>query len=199
VGERAKSSLTDDLNAAAKAARGGRDPDDLLPAVYDELRRIAGAYMKGERPGHTLDATGLVHEAYLKLVDQDRVEWQGRTHFLAVAARAMRRILVDHARTRARGKRGGSDNPITLRDTIHGVRDDDRALDLDTIIDLDAALQRLETLDERQAELVELRFFGGCTVDEAADRLGISTRTAEGDWMHARAWLRRELADARDA
>jgi len=167
----------------------------ILPTVYGELRALASHYLRGERAGHTLQTTALVHEAYLKLADQKRVQWQGRTHFFAVAATAMRRLLVDHARARLRDKRGGDLQRVTLGDAVPGKRDGAGELDLDSILDLDRALTRLEELDPRQASLVEQRFFAGRTVEEAASQLGISVRTAESDWTHAKAWLSRELSN----
>jgi len=184
--------------ALAGIEAGTHDPprvaDQILPAVYNELRRLAASYLRGERAGHTLEATALVHEAYLKLVDQDRVQWQGRTHFFAVAAQAMRRILVDHARKRLSEKRGGGAPRVTLGESLVGGVVDDNAIDLETVIDLDQALTKLADLDPREARLVELRFFAGCTVEEAAHQLGVSQRTAEAEWTHAKAWLSRELA-----
>ncbi len=173
---------------------GGKPPDDpsaddLLPLVYDELRRLAEGYLRRERPGHTLQPTALVHEAYLRLVDQDRVDWQGRTHFLAVGAHMMRRLLIDHARGRGRVRRGGDRQRLTLDDEMAAVAGQD--VDL---LALHEALETLAELDERQARIVELRFFAGLRVDEVAQVLGVSRRTVEGDWTHARAWLRRELA-----
>jgi RNA polymerase sigma factor (TIGR02999 family) len=173
---------------------GLRDGDEsvaarLLPLVYDDFRSLALRHLARERAGHTLQPTALVHEAYLKLVDQTRVNWQGRTHFFAVGAQAMRRILVEHARSRRREKRGGDRQRVELEEA--SALAPERAVDL---LDLDEALQRLEALDERQARVVELRFFGGMKMEEVALTLGVSKRTAEGDWRMARAWLHRELA-----
>lgn len=178
---------------AGEASEATRDADRLLPAVYDELRRLAASYLGRERPGHTLQPTALVHEAYLRLVHHDRVSYEGRSHFFAVGARMMRRLLVDHARRKGSRKRGGDALRVTLdaelvRSVIGG------ALDAASFLALDDALHRLADLDERAARVVELRFFGGLTMKEVADHLGVSKRTAEGDWTHARAWLRRELA-----
>ena len=163
-------------------------PARLLPLVYDEFRHLARHYLKAERANHTLQPTALVHEAYLKLVDQSRVNWQGRTHFFAVAAQAMRRILVDHARAHLRQKRGGGAHRITLDDAValSPQREED-------VLALDEALEKLAQLDERQAKIVELRFFAGMTVEEVAESLGVSKRTVEADWTMARAWLLREL------
>ncbi len=165
----------------------------ILPVVYDELRRLAASYLKRERPGHTLQATALVHEAFLRLVDQDRVQWQGQTHFFAVAAQAMRRVLVDHARSRGRKKRGGAWLRVTLGDALAANRGEEIALD--DVLALDQALTRLAALDPREATLVEQRFFAGRTLAQAAEHLGVSLRTAESDWAHAKAWLSRELSE----
>lgn len=170
----------------------GKSASELMPLVYDELRRLARGFMGRERREHTLQPTALVHEAYLKLADQSRVDWRGRTHFLAVGARAMRRILIDHARQHASAKRGGGQQRITLSESILHPEDPD--LDLVELVSLGDALDKLKALDERQARVVELRCFGGLTTAEAAEVLGVSNRTVEGDWMHARAWLGRELA-----
>ncbi len=161
----------------------------LFCLIYDSLHDLAARYLKGERPGHTLSPTALVHEAYVKLVDQSRVNWRGRTHFFAVGAQAMRRILVDHARHKHRIKRGGGRARIQLDDQIalSPRRDED-------VLALDEALAKLAQVDPRQATVVELRFFGGLNVAEVADVLGVSKRTVEGEWTMARAWLRRELA-----
>ena len=175
---------------------GGVDPataEELFPHVYDELRRLARGYMSRETPGHTLQPTALVHEAYLKLVDQTRVDWRGKTHFFAVGARIMRRLLVDHARERGAQKRGGGWRPVTLSDVLGPVGAD--ALDPEQLLDLDSALERLAEIDEREAKVVTLRFFGGLTVEQVADVLGVSKRTVENDWRHAQAWLRRRLSD----
>ena len=180
----------------ARLGKGGDaekiSAEELLPHVYDELRRLARGYMSRETPGHTLQPTALVHEAYMRLVDASQVDWQGRTHFLAVGARVMRRLLIDHARGRGREKRGGGWRKVTLAEGVSPPANDE--LDLDGLLHLNRALEKLHALDERQAKVVELRFFGGLTVPEVAAVLGVSTRTIEGDWTHARAWLRRELA-----
>lgn len=167
-------------------------PEELLPFVYEELRRLAGAYLGRERASHTLRATELVHEAYVKLADQSRVEWAGKTHFFAVAATAMRRILVDHARRRNRLKRGGDWQPVTLHEDLDVFSP--AGPDHEDIILLDAALVALEEHDDRQAKIVEMRVFSGLTVDEVAEVLGVSKRTVEGEWTHAKAWLRRRMA-----
>jgi RNA polymerase sigma-70 factor (ECF subfamily) len=163
--------------------------DELLPLVYREMKRIAGGQLRNERPGHTLQATALVHEAYMKLVDQREVSWQNRAHFLGVATQVMRRILMDYAKSRQRDKRGGGVRPVSLDEAL--VVSEDRASDL---IVIDEALTRLERLDPRQAKVVELRFFGGLSVEETAAAMEISTPTVKREWAMARAWLHRELA-----
>jgi RNA polymerase sigma factor (TIGR02999 family) len=164
----------------------------LFPQVYAELRRLAYRYMGRERGGHTLQATGLVHEAYLRLAGQDGLEIEDRGHFLAIAANTMRRILVEHARARGRLKRGGDRARVTLEDES-GLVGPKAPVDLER---LDAVLERLAALDPRQARIVELRFFGGLTVEETAAALGISPATVKREWVTARAFLRRELAQA---
>ncbi len=161
---------------------------DLLPIVYDELRELAQKYLRGERKNHTLQPTALVHEAFMRLVDQSRVNWQGRTHFFAVGAQAMRRILIDHARARGRGKRGGDWQRVVLS----GLKAEKSIDEVDSIT-LHDALETLASLDEQQARIVELRFFGGLTVEEVAKVMGVSKRKIEGDWTHAKAWLRNKL------
>lgn len=165
--------------------------EKLLPLVYDELRQLAQGYLRHEGPGHTLGATALVHEAYLKLAQRPGVDWQGRTHFFAVSARVMRRLLVDHARGRRRLRRGGDWQRVTLNESLAPEADPD--LDPAQLLSLDAALAKLAGLDERQAQIVELRFFSGLTVGEIAGYLGVSERTVAGDWSFARTWLRREI------
>lgn len=158
----------------------------LLPAVYEEMRRLAAANMRFERPGHTLQPTALVHEAYLRLVSAPGLTVQDRSHFMVLAARSMRRVLADHARRRQAAKRGEDPVQVTLTDLA--------ALPKTVAADeLDAALDSLARLDERQAQVVELRFFGGLTIDEVAEVLGVSAGTVKLDWTHARAWLYREL------
>ena len=184
----------DALSATDLLLRAGagemRAVETMFPLVYDELRRLAHQHLSRESPGRTLTTTELVHEAYLKLIDQTRVDWKGRAHFLGVAAIAMRRILVDRARSRRRLKRGGPNVPIPL-DAVD-LSADERA---DLVVALDEALNRLRDLDERQARVVECRFFGGMTEDETADALGIGVRTAKRDWAKARSWLYAELSD----
>jgi RNA polymerase sigma-70 factor, ECF subfamily len=161
----------------------------LFELVYADLRRIARRHMGAERPDHTLQATALVHEAYLQLVGKD-INWQSRSHFFAVAAQSMRRILVDHARTLKTEKRGAGGRKLTLDEALN--LSDAESQDL---LDIDRALERLTAWDPRQGKIVELRFFGGLTDEEAASFLGISARTVRRDWNMARAWLQAELAD----
>jgi len=163
----------------------------LTPRVHDELQRIARHCMRGERAHHSLQVTALVHEAYVRLVDTQHVNWQNRAHFLAMAARVMRRILVDVARARRYQKRGGNPLRVSLDDALVTS---EKSHDL---VALDEALQALAKLHERKSRVVELRFFGGLSVDEAAAVLGVSPQTVMRDWKLARAWLRRELGGAR--
>jgi RNA polymerase sigma factor (TIGR02999 family) len=162
--------------------------DQLVPLVYQELRALAGRYMRNERPDHTLQPTSLVNEAYLRLIDLNRVQWQNRAHFLAVAATTMRRILVEFARSRHRQKRGGDVNLIALDD----APDVGRATNAD-LVALDEALTALAAVDRRMSQVVEMRFFGGLTVEETAAALNISPETVMRDWKTAKAWLLREL------
>lgn len=172
-------------------AAGDRDAlDMLLPRIYDELRRIAHHRLRGERDDHTLNTTGLVHEAYMKLVQLDRMDWQNRAHFFAIASRSMRNILVDYAVKRNAQKRGGGRDRVTLEDADAATE-----APLDDLVALHQALDELEALDKRQARVVECRFFGGLTIDETAEALGISPATVSRDWAMARAWLNRALAD----
>lgn len=163
----------------------------LFALVYEELRRLAAAVLRHERHDHTLQPTALVHEAYLRLADHPEDRWENRAHFLAVAARAMRHILVDHARGRNAQKRGSG----VARLTLEGVEpvSSDPAPDLDLVV-LDEALAKLAELDARQARIIELRFFGGLTVDETAAAVGASARTVKREWQFARIWLKREMA-----
>jgi len=168
--------------------------DQLLPLVYDELRRLAAQKMARESPGQTLEATALVHEAYLRLVDTEKVQhWNGRGHFFAAAAEAMRRILIERARRKHSLKAGGDRRRQELDDVEITVAEPD--LDL---LALDEALVKLEARDPRQAELVKLRFFAGLTVEQAAQALGVSSSTADNDWAYARCWLRVEMGGPRD-
>ena len=173
----------------AELGRGGTGAlDRLVPILYDELRRIARRHLRAERLDHTLDTTALVHEAYVKLVGLDRMQWQNRAHFLAVAAQAMRRVLVDYAVGRRTRKRGGTRRRVPLEDVAP-----DRAQPIETLIALDAALRRLESVDRRLPRVVECRFFGGMSVEETAQALDVSVATIKRDWSVARAWLNREL------
>jgi RNA polymerase sigma factor (TIGR02999 family) len=160
----------------------------LIPLVEDELRRLAHAYMAGERPGHTLQTTALLNEAYLRLVDSQRVRWQNRAHFFAVSAQLMRRVLVDFARARRREKRGGDRVQVSLDEAL----DVSQRRDPD-LIALDDALQALAAFDERKSKVVELRFFGGLSVEETAEALGVAPITVLRDWKMAKVWLYREL------
>ena len=162
--------------------------DRLTPLVYAELRQQAARYLRRERRGHTMQTTALINEAYLRLIDAKEVRWQGRAHFFAIAANLMRRILVDHARRRDAEKRGGSQIRLTLDHTIAAAKRSD--VDL---LAIDEALTRLAAIDPQQAQVVELRFFSGLSVEETATALGISPRTVKRDWSVARAWLRREI------
>lgn len=176
-----------------QSARQGdaRAADLLFPHVYAELRRLAGAHVAHERDGHTLGATALVHEAYLKLVGSSDVGWQDRTHFLAIAARAMRQILTDYARARQAAKRGSGAHAVTLDDDRLGESQPD-----ETILAVDEAVTRLAGHNADLARLVELRFFGGLEVEEAAEALGVSPRTAARMWARAKAHLRADLGHA---
>jgi RNA polymerase sigma factor (TIGR02999 family) len=167
--------------------------DSLVPLVYSELRRMAARHLRHERPQHTLQATALVHEAFVKLVDQRDVRWQNRAHFYGIAAQAMRRILVDHARGRATEKRGGDLSRVPLDDDAAKSGLDDRT----DILDLDDALTRLAAVDADQVRVVELRYFGGLTVEETAEVLGCSTGSVKREWTTAKAWLYRELTRLR--
>jgi RNA polymerase sigma factor (TIGR02999 family) len=161
---------------------------DVFPLIYGELHRLAQRQLRREPDGHTLSPTALVHEAYMRLVDYSRVEWSGRAHFLAVASTAMRRILVEHARGHRSAKRGGALRRVPI-DSVE-LGNEERS---ELLIALDEALDRLQALDRRQAQVVECRFFGGLTEEETAEALGIGLRTAKRDWAKARSWLHREL------
>ena len=170
--------------------KGSKDAQDqLIPLVYKELRRIAGAHLRREAANHSLQPTALVHEAYLRLVGITEIDWQSRAHFFSVASTVMRRILVDHARANRAGKRGGGEDTILLDEGL--VPSASRAPE---ILALDDALQQLALLDERQAKIVEMRFFAGMTEEETGNVLGISARTVKRDWRIAKAWLFKELA-----
>jgi RNA polymerase sigma-70 factor, ECF subfamily len=183
------SSLLEPTDLLLRAADGEHAAlDAVFPLVYDELRRLAHRQLQREATGHTLSTTALVHEAYVRLIDQTRVEWRNRAHFLAIAAMAMRRILVDHARRQRREKRGGALRRVPLEHADVPV--EERAA---VLVALDDALERLASLDRRQARVVECRFFGGMTEEETATALGIGLRTAKRDWAKARSWLYQEI------
>lgn len=180
--------VTDTL---AQLASGKHEAaDNLMPLVYDQLRGLARSMLNQESPGQTLQPTALVNETYLRMADQTRVDWRGKTHFFAIGAKMMRRILVDHARSKKRQKRGGGMHRIPLHDDLRVTNRND-----EDVLAIEAALCKLTELDPRQAQIVELRFFGGLTVEEVAEVLGVSKRTVESDWTMVRAWLRRELAE----
>jgi len=163
--------------------------EDLMPLVYDELHKQAARFLSRERRDHTLQITALIHETYLKLIDQREVNWESRTHFFAIAANLMRRILVDYARTKKRDKRGGDAVKLTLEEAAT-VAVKERSIDL---MALDEALKRLEKIDKQQARIVELRYFGGLSLEETAEALRVSRTTVATDWAMAKAWLHREL------
>jgi RNA polymerase sigma factor (TIGR02999 family) len=177
---------------------------ELMPLVYGELRRLADRQLRGERPNHTLQRTALVNEAYLRLINQHHVNWQSRAQFIGLAAQLMRRILIDHARTRRRAKRGGGITPVSLDQTgvvlaapdEEGNRAEALQFAADPTVDLsaiDSVLKRLEAIDPKQGRIVELRFFGGLSIEETAEVMGVSPATVKREWALARAWLRREL------
>jgi RNA polymerase sigma factor (TIGR02999 family) len=180
------------LNAWQQGDAGARDR--LFVLVYEELRRRAAAHLRRERRDHTLRPTALVHEAYLRLMGQDRAQWQGRSQFFAIASETMRRVLVDHARERKAAKRGGTAVRVALEEDVAST--DAREVDL---IALDTALDELAALDPRKSRLVEMRFFGGLEMEEIAAVLGISRATADRDWRFARRWLYRRMAAAEGA
>jgi len=179
-----------DVTRLLKAWSGGDSKalDELFPIVYTEVRKLARSYLRRERPDHTLQPTALVNEAYMRLVDQRHVDWQNRAHFFGIAAQVMRRVLVDHARMRQADKRGSGDRPVVLDEALALVAE--RTPD---VVALDDALRALAELDPRQAQIVELRFFGGLSIEEAAEVIGLSPATVKREWSAARAWLRREL------
>ena len=190
---------TNDSRAGGEATRaladlrGGDEAaaERLLPLVYSELRALAGAAMKRERPGHTLQPTAVVHEAFLRLVGSDQAAWKDRSHFIGIATRVMRQLLIDHARKRGTERRGGDLQRVSLVDVEQVSDGQDESVDL---LALHQALDELAQLDPRQAQIVELRYFGGLTGDETAELLGVSRRTVNGDWLMARAWLHRRLS-----
>jgi RNA polymerase sigma factor (TIGR02999 family) len=179
--------VTELLNAWSHGDREALDR--LMPLVYDELRKLAHHYLQSERPGATLQSTVLVHEAYLRLVKHEPMDWQGRSHFFGIAARLIRQVLVDHARKRGAAKRGSGELRLAFNESMGATADGDVDLRL-----LDDALTSLARLDERQSRLVELRFFAGLSVEETALVMGVSDRTVKREWASARAWLFRELA-----
>jgi RNA polymerase sigma factor (TIGR02999 family) len=181
-----QSSVTQLLNDATNGQR--KALDELLPMVYNELRRLADHYLGRERREHTLQATALVHEAYLRLVDQTSINWQNRAHFFSVAAQVMRHILVDHARAHQAAKRGGGSGKLSLDDAVNFFEQRDVNL-----VALDEALAELAQLDPQQSQVVELRFFGGLSIEEVAEVLKISEGTVRYDWRMAKAWLYREM------
>jgi RNA polymerase sigma factor (TIGR02999 family) len=186
--------LSDPTRLLTRASAGdSKAVSQLMPLVYNELRRIAASYLRRERPGQTLQATALVHEAYVRLISEKSHTWQNRTHFLAIAALSMRQILVQRARARKTIKRGGDPARITLDDALlPAAKSGPGAIDL---VALDVALDRLAAVSERQARVVELRYFGGLEIEEIAEVLDISPATVKRDWTVARAFLKRELAD----
>ncbi len=189
-----RSSASPEITGLLLAWRGGNEQalDRLAPLVYDELRRLARCHMRGERPGHTLQPTALANEAYLRLIDAQQIQWHDRAHFFAMASRLMRRVLVDHARAHRADKRGGHDVRVSL-DRALGLAARGDSLDL---VALDDALDTLAKLDERKRDVVELRFFGGLSVEETATVLKVSSDTVTRDWNFAKSWLQRELRGA---
>jgi RNA polymerase sigma-70 factor, ECF subfamily len=182
-----------EITVLLSAIRSGDDraASQLIPLVYDELHRLAAGYMRKERPDHTLQATALVHEAYVRLIGDQNVDWKDRAHFLGVAATVMRRILVEWARARNSAKRGGLRQKVNLDDDSVATL----ARQIVEVIDLDAALERLSKLDPRLSRTVELRYFGGLTIEETAEVLGLSSKTVKRDWDIAKAWLRDAMSD----
>ena len=168
---------------------------ELFPLMYRELHRVAGSYLRRERRNHTLQPTALVNEAWIRLRKERVGEWQGRTHGLAIAAQAMRRLLIDHGRHQKRDKRGGGAQPVELNDLLNAAAAG--PVPVEDLMTLEAALTRLEAVDARAAQVVTLRFFSGMSSREVAEHLDLSVRTVEGDWAHARAWLKRELSGQR--
>lgn len=184
----ASESITELLVQVGQGRRSAAE--QLMPLVYDQLRALARSFFAAQRPNHTLEPTALVHEAFLRLVGPSQTDWTGRAHFFAVAAKAMRQILINHAEAKQAAKRGGGWQRITLSEAVH--ESGDREVEL---LALNEALSSLEEMDERQARVVELRFFGGLTVEEAAEVLKVAPRTIELDWRMAKAWLVRKLGE----
>lgn len=171
-------------------AGDGAALEHLLPLVYDELKRVARAQLRREDTGHTLTPTALVHEAYFRLADRDRLAPEDRRHFLSIAAQAMRRVLIEHARARRRDKRGAGARPVSLDEAAEWLTESAA----DELVSLDEALERLAIANKRASDVVQCRFFGGLSLDETADVLGMSKKTVQRDWLLARAWLRKEMA-----
>ena len=184
--EKPSHQVTELLEAWAKGDQVARD--QLMSLVYDELHRLAHGYMKRESPGHTLQTSALVHEAFVRLVDQKNVQWQSRAHFFAIAAQMMRRILVDYARSRNYAKRGGGARKVSLDEGL--VVSDERSAE---VVNVHEALERLAEFDARKSQIVELRFFAGLSIEETAEVLEVSPGTVMRDWTLAKAWLRREM------
>jgi RNA polymerase sigma factor (TIGR02999 family) len=184
-----KDSSPDITRLLVRWSQGEREAlEELTPLVYDELRRLAKVYLRRERPDHTLESTALVHEAYMRLIDQNQVEWHNRNQFFAIAASLIRRILVDHARARVAAKRGGPALKLSLDEAV--AASEQRDLDL---VSLNDALKALNDLDEQQARIVELRYFAGLTIEETGEILGVSPATVKREWVVAKAFLRREM------
>ena len=187
--------MSDDISVVTQLLKSWKSGDnkalsELMPMVHDTLRKLAGKYMQSENAGHTLQATALVNEAYLKLIDAD-ITWQNRAHFMAIAARSMRRILIDHAKSKGRQKRGGDDVLVTLHEA--NVAGGDKQPE---ILDIEEALQQLGALDKRKAEIVELSFYGGMTYDEIAEALDISAATVDRELRFSKAWLQKAINDS---
>ena len=174
------------------ADKNSGPPDELFPVIYGELRNVASRYLGRERRNHTLQPTALVHEAWLRLQNERGVEWQGRTHGLALGAQAMRRLLIDHGRHQKRDKRGGGAQPVVFDDLLKAANTG--GVPLEDLLTLESALTRLEAEDARAAQVVALRFFSGMSSPEVAEHLEVSLRTVEADWTFARAWLKREMS-----
>ena len=186
----AKASRPDEVTALlSELSHGNKEAEQtLVPLIYDELKRLAKSYMRRERTDHTLQTTALVHEAYLKLVRQNTVSWRSRSHFFGIAAQLMRRVLVDHARARLRQRRGGAQELLPLNETLAFSPEHSKEL-----LKLDEALERLSAMDARQGRVVELRFFGGLSIEETSELLNVSSKTVKRDWLAAKAWLHGEL------
>ncbi|MBL8877715.1 MAG: sigma-70 family RNA polymerase sigma factor [Phycisphaerales bacterium] len=187
---RVPSMATDATKMLVDIRAGRRSPADLFPLVYDELCRVARQQMRKERADHTLQTTGLVHEAYMRLIRQEKAEWQDRAHFLAIAARAMREILVDHARHKKRKKRGGNREQVPLDSALAWV-EESTGVDVEAF---DAALTRLTEINPRAVEVIQMRALGGMTLEEVSAALNVSVSTVEREWRYGRAWLRNALA-----